>query len=216
MDNNIKNFLLKNLNNPTIIEAGTASGYDTEWFCENFTGGKIYGFEPIPQLFEKAIERTKNYNNVIINNNALSNTNDIIEMYISDMSGDIVESSSILKPKDHLTYHPNITFKQKINVQSIRLDDFIKSKNINIVNLLWLDLQGFESLVLKDSPDTMSRTQFIFTEINMIEVYENTMLWSEFEPFMVSKGFEKIWDDLQPNVDAANAFFINKNLLKIN
>lgn len=211
MDNNIKDFLIKNLKNPTIIEAGTASGYDTEWFCNTFPNGKVYGLEPIPDLFNAAVERTKNYNNVTLKNKALSNKNDIIEMYISDMSGNIVESSSILKPKDHLTYHPHITFKKKISVESIRLDDFVKTENIDIVNLLWLDLQGFESIVLNDSYHTMSKTQFIFTEINMIEVYENAMLWSEFEPFMLSKGFKKIWDDIRPNVDAANAFFIKTN-----
>jgi FkbM family methyltransferase len=213
MNNDIKNFLIKNLNDPTIIEAGTAAGYDTEWFCENFPNGKIYGFEPIPDLFYQAIDKTKKYNNVSIKNNALSDKEDITEMYISDMSGNIVESSSILKPKDHLSYHPHITFKNKINVETIRLDNFVKTTNINNLNLLWLDLQGFESLVLKDSPYTMSITQYIFTEINIIEVYENTMLWSDFEPFMLSKGFKKIWDDIRPNVDAANALFINTKII---
>lgn len=214
MDNNIKHFLKTNLKNPTIIEAGTASGYDTEWFCANFPDGKVYGFEPVPALFYKAVDRTKNYNNVIIKNNALSYNDDITEMYISDMDGDIVESSSILKPKDHLTHHPSITFKHKINVESIRLDNFIKNININKINLLWLDLQGFESVVLKNSPNAMSITEYIFTEINIIETYENTMLWSEFNPFMESRGFKKIWDEIRPNDAQSNALFVNTNIIK--
>ena len=208
MNNYIKEFLLANLKtNPVIIEAGTASGYDTKTFCEMFPNGRIYGFEPIPELFKLATESVKNFNNVTINNKALSDRHGIVEMYVSDLDGEIVESSSILEPKAHITYHPRITFKQKINVEGILLDEFLEENNIIEIDLLWLDLQGFESFILKNSPKTLARTQDIFTEINLTDVYDGVTVWSQFEPYMESEGFKRIWDDISPNVEAANALF---------
>ncbi len=208
----VKTFLQGNLQNPIIIEAGTAAGTDTKIFCEMFPQGYIYGFEPVPELFNQAVKNTSMYKNVLIQNKALSFQEAEQDLYLADMNNNACESSSLLPPKKHLEKHPNITFKSKITVKTISLDSFVQEHNIQRVDLLWLDLQGIEPLVLKNSLNTLSRTKCLFTEISLIEIYDNNVLWPEYHEFLQSQGFERLWDDLCLYGDSGNALLINKRL----
>jgi len=152
------------------------------------------------------------YKNVLIQNKALSFQEAEQDLYLADMNNNACESSSLLPPKKHLEKHPNITFKSKITVKTISLDSFVQEHNIQRVDLLWLDLQGIEPLVLKNSLNTLSRTKFLFTEISLIEIYDNNVLWPEYHEFLQSQGFERLWDDLCLYGDSGNALLINKRL----
>ena len=57
---NVKLFLKDKINtNPTIIEAGTSTGYDTLEFSQIFPNATIYGFEPIIDLYEKSVKNNE-------------------------------------------------------------------------------------------------------------------------------------------------------------
>lgn len=204
-----KDFFKKELKNPTIIEAGTSTGYDTLEFSQTYPKGKIYGFEPIPNLYNLAKERLKNQENVFLYNKALSDKKGYFDMYVSEMFNETVESSSLLKPKEHLKRHPNIIFNETIKVETIILDDFIDEEKIEFIDLMWLDLQGYESFVLKSSPKTLTKTNYIYSEVSVIDTYENVVRYKEFDDLMNSLGFNKIWDDLKsrPNTDMANSLY---------
>jgi FkbM family methyltransferase len=212
MNTYIKKFLQEKLTTPTIIEAGTASGYDTELLCEMFPKGIIYGFEPIPSLYELTKVKTNRFSNVHLVNKALSDKQQITSMFVADINNCVCESSSLLIPKDHLNRHPHVTFKQTINVETVALDEFVQTNKIDFIDLLWLDLQGLEPFVLKNNINSLQKTKYLFTEINLIEVYAGVMLWPEFESLLLQYGFETIWNDITPGVDAANAFLVNTKL----
>ncbi|MBK6479822.1 MAG: FkbM family methyltransferase [Saprospiraceae bacterium] len=75
-------------------------------------------------------------------------------------------SSSLLEPKDHLIDHPDTSFKDKIQVQTITLDDWAFQNNISKVDLLWLDMQGFELNMLKASNKILATVKVIHTEVS--------------------------------------------------
>ncbi len=209
---NIQEWIVSNLEvNSTIIEAGTAGGSDTKFFSDYFTNGKIYGFEPIHFLYQETLSKVKDRSNVEVYNSALSDKSGISVIYQSDRFGQMAVSSSLLKPKEHLQVHPEITFKEEIEVECINLDDFCSSKNINLIDLMWLDMQGYEPIVLKASPNSMSMTRYIYAEVSLIETYENVIIYPEFKEFMFQNGFEPIFEDL-PWVDMGNVLFKNKKL----
>lgn len=203
---NVLNFLPKN---PIIIEAGTASGYDTENFCKRFPDGKIFGFEPIPLLFQQTLERTKNYNNCSLENKALSIKTGTSKMIVSNIDGEISESSSLLAPKEHLNYYKHIKFDQEITVETINLDEFVALKKINKIDLLWLDLQGYESFVFNSSPNALSITDYIVTEVNHFEHYDGCMLWDELKSLLIKNNFECIYNhrDYNSRLITYNAIF---------
>ena len=59
---NIHEWVVKNIpKTGTIIEAGMYDGTDTKFFCGYFSRGKVYGFEPVPSLFNQAKQKVTNF-----------------------------------------------------------------------------------------------------------------------------------------------------------
>jgi FkbM family methyltransferase len=210
---NIHEWIIKNLNrNSIIVEAGTADGADTLFFSHYFNEGKVYGFEPIANLYYETLSKVNTFSNVELINAALSEKTGKEKIYVSDRFGKDWGSSSILKPKDHLDIHPEITFKNEIEINTINLDDWLNIKNHDNIDLLWLDMQGYEPVVLKSSPETLKRTKYLYTEVSLIETYENVILYPEFKQFLLNNGFVVIDEDL-PWKDMGNVLFKNSNLI---
>jgi hypothetical protein len=208
----IKDWILTNIpRNATIIEAGCADGSDTLWFSDHFASGMIYGFEPDPSLYEEAIRKVGTRRNVEISKQALSDKTGEATFYISKNDGKDWGSSSILKPKDHLWFHPTITFDTQIKVDTINLDEWSSTKNIDRVDLMWLDMQGAEPIVLAGAPKTLAKTRYIYTEVSVIETYENVIQLEDFKKQMDASGFEfagivDMWKDM------GNAMFKNRRM----
>jgi len=208
--NIIHKWILENLSQtPTIVEAGVCDGLDTEFFARSFPNGKIYGFEPIPDLFNQALSLNDKYSNVVLNQLALGESTGTKKIYVSDRFGEKWGSSSILKPKDHLTFHKEITFNSELEVKTVNLDDWCQDNGIDKVDLMWLDLQGIEPLVIKSSPKIISKTTYIYSEVSLTETYENVIVYDKFKEYMLDIGFNIVFEDL-PWQDAGNVLFEKK------
>ena len=72
----------------------------------------------------------------------------------------------------HLQAHPWVKFEQVIQVNSTRLDDYKPLEN-NIIDFIWMDVQGAEDLVFAGAKNTLRNTKYIYTEYNNFELYEN-------------------------------------------
>jgi FkbM family methyltransferase len=194
--------------NSIIIDSGTANGIDTVFFCETFPSGKVYGFEPIPSSYSITREKTKKFNNVHLENVALGEKNEKRLFNISSNNA----SSSLLKPTGHLKDHPHITFKKQIEVNVINLDEWSNNIGLEKVDLMWLDMQGYEWYVLNSSPNIMSKTNYIYSEVSKNEQYENGMVYNDFKEWMLTQDFIvekefKFYDD-----GAGNVLFKNSKI----
>jgi len=208
----IHQFMYKHLQDPVIIEAGACDGSDTLIMSNMFPNGKIYSFEPVPALFERTKERLKNKNNVKIYNMALSDKTGEQPMHVAFEFDKNCGSSSLLNPKLHLEYYKRITFEEKINVKTIRLDEFLKNENIKKVNFMWLDMQGYEPFVLQNSPEALKITDFIHTETQNTECYEGGMLTPKYIEFLQKSGFVILFDNASPYLDGGDLTLIRKEL----
>ncbi len=197
--------------NGTVIEAGSWDGSDTWFFSQHLTEGKVYSFEPFPEFYYKSAARLFGLPNVELSYMALAEKSQPYTLYVSERNGESWCSNSILKPKDHLTAHPTITFEKQIEVQGINLDDWLAEKKVERIDMMWLDIQGAEASVLKAAPQTLKRTKYLYTEVSLIETYENVMLYNDYKQFLESQGFELIHEEL-PWKDMGDALFVNKHL----
>ena len=212
MTNIIHKWILENLSStPTIIEAGVCDGLDTEFFAKSFPNGKIYGFEPIPELFQQALNRNKNYLNVNLEQLALGERSEDVQFFVSDRFGQKWGSSSILKPKKHIDVHTEITFNSESTLKVVNLDEWCLDRGICSVDLMWLDMQGAEPIVIKNSLNIVSKTKFIYSEVSLIETYENVVLYEDFKSYMESVNFKVVFEDL-PWEDMGNVLLENINL----
>jgi 2-O-methyltransferase len=178
--------------NPTIMEAGCADGSDTIKFGKKFIDGRIYGFEPLPHLYEIAKENTKSIENVKIFKYALGDEdNKIVELFTGSPDN-VHHSSSLLKPTNHLEIFPDINFLNSVNVETITLRKVIEDLGINEIDLLWLDLQGFELKVLAADLKVLTKVRFIHLEAHLVELYDGAPLINEVITFMNENNFKCI------------------------
>ncbi len=197
--------------NPIIVEAGAHKGFDTVKMKQFWPQSTIYAFEPVPDLFQDLKNNCKSMTGIILSDYALSHKNGYATLHISKGRGD--GSSSLLAPKKHLDLFPDVTFKQKIKVQTITLDSWAEQENVDSIDLLWLDLQGYEYSVLAASPNILKTVKVIFTEINFEEAYENCVLYPLLKYWLIKQGFvEKHRIILHPSF--GDALFVRADLAK--
>src|SRR5581483_8959889 len=122
---------------PVIVEAGAHIGLDTIAMSKMWPKGHIDAFEPVPYLYQQLADNTKELRNVKTYQLALSDFNGQARIYLSSGTSDA--SSSLLKPKDHLSQHPSVWFEDSTEVQALTLDTWAKNNSIEKVDFLWLD-----------------------------------------------------------------------------
>lgn len=171
----IKQLIAKN--DPVILEIGSANGDDTLDFINTFsdTGFKLYGFEPEPKN-TKIIEEKISSDKFELFKGVVSDTDGEITFNRSrtDNPDDFSFSGSIMKPKNHLKLWDWIYFDESITVPSITLDTFCASKNIDIIDFIWCDVQGAEEKVIMGGKKTLeNKVRFLFTEYSNDEQYED-------------------------------------------
>ena len=194
--------------NPVIIDCGAHDGSDSAGLAKQFRNGTVHAFEPVPVLYKRLQHKAATVSNIRCYNLALADQNGILDFYLSEGGSDA--SSSLLEPKEHLYYHPDTIFSQKITVDAKTLDTWAEENNILKVDLLWLDMQGFELNMLEASKTIIDTVSVIHTEVSLVETYKGVALFKDFRVFLESKGFVLIIEAIPQGWNMGNALFVRK------
>jgi len=169
-----------------IIHIGGHFGQEYELYSQ--LDIPILFFEPLSNNFSVLKSKTMHDCNVIAYQCALGNENKTVSMYVDTMNQG--QSSSILKPKKHLDQYPHITFDRTEEVCMFRLDDLdIELSKYNFVNI---DVQGYELEVFKGALDTLKNINYIISEVNRDEVYENCAQVSDLDVYLAQLNFNRV------------------------
>jgi FkbM family methyltransferase len=143
-------------------------------------------FEPLEKSFN--ILKQNVGENHDLHQIALGNENKQISMYVERANSG--QSSSILKPQLHLEQYPHIQFEETEEVSMQRLDDMdINLEGYNFINI---DVQGYELEVFKGAAKTLENIDYIMSEINRDELYENCARVEQLIEFLSPYGFELV------------------------
>jgi len=173
-----------------VLHVGAHHGQEVTEYISKGIKNMVF-FEPLPETVAILEEKLSTYakdNNIIIFPYAAGNEDTTIEMYVSDHT----MCSSILKPKVVLTQYPAIKFPEKTNVEMIKIDNAEIDFEFNLMNI---DVQGYELEVLKGAAETLKNIDYIYTEINREEVYENAPHVDELDAFLSPYGFKRVETD---------------------
>lgn len=185
-------------NNPVIIEAGAYDGNDSIYMSRYWPLAKIYAFEPVPELYAKLVNKVKNILNIFPFQYALGDQDKKAEFYVSAFNFNPTEpsaSSSLLEPKEHLQYADYVIFKQKIDVEMLTLDSWATLNKVDHIDMLWLDMQGYELNMLKTCPHILSTVKVIYTEVEFVEAYKNQYLYQDVVNYLQELGFKILAQD---------------------
>jgi len=138
------------VNKKSVCIAGTHLGYYCLIAALNNPSVKIYGFEPVAEIYEKFLANIKlnKFNNITATNAALSD-----KTGVSYVTNDNAQSS--------LMDEPGI-LGEKIGTHSI--DDFFKDKEK--LDLILLDVEGYELFVFNGAKETLKSKPDIIFEVN--------------------------------------------------
>ncbi len=194
-----------NMNIKGIIHIGAHYGEEISDYIDEGIQDIIL-FEPLSDNFEVLAEKAQDLNaNIEGYQVALGSKTGKASMYISDNEK---QSSSILKPKVHLTHHPHVKFPSKEDVDVELLDDY-DCKDYNFINM---DVQGYELEVLKGGIKTLEHVDYVYCEVNRDEVYENNAYVEELDEFLSGYTMQRVETSWEGQI-WGDALYVRKNLL---
>ena len=169
---------------PVILDIGCNDGTHTRWFLELFPEAIVHCFEPDPRPRRRFAENVHDPR-AHLYPIALSAEDGTAEFHQSGGSppaslgprprhpGGWDYSGSIRRPKAHLEKHPWVTFPGRIEVPTRRLDGWLDEQgDIDVIDLIWADVQGAEVDLITGGPEAFSRTRYVFMEYSELELYE--------------------------------------------
>jgi FkbM family methyltransferase len=177
-----------------VIEVGASIGEEIpEW--EKFKIPKQIFIEPLAELFEILENRSKQQihkPDVKCFNIALSNFDGESDFHLS--TGSTCSSSLLDFSKEAIKYGLTLQTSEVRKVKVSKLDSLIELEKISLpdYNLLFIDVQGNEFNLIKGAKKSLSSFDFIFCEVNFISLYNDSVLWKNFQPFMSENGFKLI------------------------
>lgn len=150
--------LLKQMQSPTILDIGANIGLHSIRWANSAQQAKIFAFEPSPTtrgILEK---------NIIYNK--LSNKIEVVPKAVSEESG----TASFYHCEDNAYSSLKDTQRKKVtNVVTVpvtTVDDFVSQKNLTKVDLIKIDVEGFETEVIKGAVNTLKTLKpDLFVEI---------------------------------------------------
>jgi len=189
---------IKHMENINIIfEVGARYGNESIELSKQFLNSKIYSFECNPNTVEMCRKNLEKYNNIVFQSYALGNKNEMLPFYSFTKNND--GASSLLKRIDFEN-----TQKCNGNIKVKKLCDFVKENNIDKIDLLCMDVQGYELNILKGCEDFLQNINFIIMEEpkpiinenylpkNIHSKYINAPTSKEIKDFMIKNNFIEI------------------------
>lgn len=175
-----------NLKIEGVIHVGAHFGEEWPLYKELKIYHKVL-FEAHPGNFEELCRRATP-DNVWLENLALGSENKTIQMNCETRNQG--QSNTLLEPGICLEQYPDIVYNSKVDVKMIRLDDY--HNNITPMNLLNMDVEGYELEVLKGATSHLSHIDYIICEVSSEERYKGQGLVKDIDNFLSPFGFERV------------------------
>jgi len=183
-----------------IFEVGARYGDESLKLADIFKNAELFSFEINPLTLNGCRDKLSNHDRIKFFDLGLGDKNESLPFY-SFMNGND-GASSLLKRHDFES-----TQKETGFATLQRLDDFAQSNNIKRINLLCMDVQGFEINILRGAGEFLKNIDFIIMEQPKRGVnpcYIGCHSHEEISKFMTSNNFVEIErigeNDLEDNV----------------
>lgn len=184
-----------------VFDVGANRGQSIERFSNLFKNTTIYAFEPIEKLSDSLRIKYENFKRIKIFNIALGSKKQkkiFYEAYNQGASGFhklSTESSFVNKFSKKWNIPPSDFNKKSYLVNVASLDSFMYDNNIFHINILKIDVQGYEDEVLKGAKENImnNNIDFIEVEVNFGQLYgENNNSFSRVENNFIDNGYKLI------------------------
>jgi FkbM family methyltransferase len=199
---------------PVVFDIGANTGQSIQRFRQFLPESTIHSFEPSPTVFRELDAATRGMNRLRLWNCAIGSVSG--ELVLNENSNSDLSSILPLGPRGWGT------IVNRTVVASRTIDEVLASEDIERIDVLKVDTQGFELEVLKGAKQSFesNRIGMVFFEINFESLYLNLPSLPELFQFLTSHGFKlvSIYDIHYENGVAGwgDALFISEAYLRKN
>jgi FkbM family methyltransferase len=189
----------------TIVIVGAWRGEEIVSFLK-WEKSTIFAFEPNPENFAYLKDVYTQSSRVTCFDVACSNTDGQAELFQANLTG----NDSLLPIQEragfeHVSSHI---------VKTMKLDSVEELHNRD-VDLLWIDVQGFEKYVLLGAPTVLKRTSALFLELNDNDnAYKGATRIAELVELLDAAGFYMVHQEIsvqtETGIKSGMGFFMRK------
>tara|TARA_Y200000002_G_scaffold95356_1_gene76985 strand:+ start:426 stop:1133 length:708 start_codon:yes stop_codon:yes gene_type:complete len=211
--------LSKNFENNSLsvlVDVGSHKGEYINSIKKKFNIQKIYGFEPNPDIYEilkkKIVDEKINLFNF-----GISDENGKIEFYKNLETS----SSTINKLNTKSKYYKKKYFllnifnskevTKKIEINVLRLDEFIHLNKIDKIDLIKIDTEGYEFKVIKSLKKKIKNVKIIHLEHHFDDMIVKNYKLTDIHNYLKKNGFEKFFKIKMKFRKSFEYLYINKN-----
>ncbi len=142
----------------TVFDIGANIGWYTNHLAKILKDGSVFAFEPIPDTFNVLKQNVKinKFDNIILNNLALSDKKEELTFYYSSKMTGASSSQKIINNEDII--------ELKCNANT--LDNYMNENNLKKIDFIKCDVEGAELFTFKGAINTLSIYKpIVFTEM---------------------------------------------------
>jgi FkbM family methyltransferase len=184
------------MKNKIAFDIGACLG---ETICNFEKFDEIYAFEPSPYVFNILSEKYKNDHRVKCFQIGISDEDGFKQFNCHDHYGyssflEIDKEGELAKKcyQEDPGYDEVISV---IEVQTKRIDTFMKENCIEYINFLKVDTQGNDLNVIKSLGEMISKIDFIETEVQIKSLYKGSFSREDMVNFMKENNFDLILEE---------------------
>lgn len=190
-----------------VLHVGAHLGEESSAY-EEFGWGPVIWVEAQPKLAQLLQSKLDSRSNRVIQA-AVWDIDDVkLSLHVASNS----MSSSLFEFGSHSDSYPDITYVDKIQVETKRLDSILSAAEMpNFVNL---DIQGAELPALKGLGKLIKKVDYIFVEVNRREVYKDCTIVRDLDSFLSEKAFRRVTTRWYYKQGWGDALYIRNNKIR--
>ena len=197
----------------TVVEVGARYGDESLILANTFSDARVFSFECNPLTVDICKQNLQHIPNITFTPKGLGERNDTLPFYsyIDNNDG----ASSFL-----LRIDASFTQKETGAIEVIKLQDFANEHNLPSIDLLCMDVQGFELNVMKGCGQYMKNIRYVIMEEpkpdintmylpeNVHSKYLNSPTSQEIKSFMTENDFIEV-ERIEENKIEDNVMYKN-------
>lgn len=174
--------------NPVVIDGGAHLGDMAERFGALLPMAEFHCFEPDPVLGQTLEQK-------FVGNPKVH----VVQAALGDMAGKAKFNINVSRPTNSLlpsaeSLQPDLkqlcALVEQVEVEVTTVDEYCRANSIEHVDVIKLDLQGYDYLALKGAEATLQKARVALVEVLFKEIYKGCHCFPDILNLMIDQGFK--------------------------
>jgi FkbM family methyltransferase len=201
----------------SIVDGGAHTAHFSHQAASAFPSTRIEAFEPAAATFAKLQRAIAKSPRIRAHKLALGAVSGMRTFH----NNTLAQTSSLRRPTAAgERYFPGLVSQlAQEEVRVVALGEFCQEHGIECFDIIKLDLQGGEMDALRGAADLVAMAKIIFIEVQFLQAYKDSALFSDLDIFLRAKGLDlyQFYDLVRSPIDGrllhGDAMFVSRCLL---